>query len=151
DVRALVKSLAGEHTVLLSTHILPEVEATCSRALVIARGKLVAEGAIDAIRARRRASGARLVVRGEAERAAEIARGTDGIAKASASLLGEDVAALDVETKADADGPRALEALVAALVAAGLGVREVVPRRASLEQVFSELTGDAPAAEEARA
>jgi len=43
EVRELIKSLAGQHTILLSTHILPEVEQVCTRVLIIHRGKLVAE------------------------------------------------------------------------------------------------------------
>jgi ABC-2 type transport system ATP-binding protein len=63
EVRALVKELGQDRTVLLSTHILSEVEATCERAIVIDRGKLVAEGTIDELRARQRASTVSLRVR----------------------------------------------------------------------------------------
>ena len=42
DVLSLIKGLAGQHTVILSTHILPEVKATCQRVLIIHRGKMVA-------------------------------------------------------------------------------------------------------------
>ena len=50
-IRDLVKSLAGTHTVILSTHILSEVEALCPRALVINKGQLVAEGSLAELRA----------------------------------------------------------------------------------------------------
>lgn len=50
-IRELVLSLAGSHTVILSTHILSEVEALCPRALVIHRGRLVAQGTLDELRA----------------------------------------------------------------------------------------------------
>jgi ABC-2 type transport system ATP-binding protein len=50
-IRDLVLSLAGTHTVILSTHILSEVEALCPRALVIAKGRLVAQGSIAELRA----------------------------------------------------------------------------------------------------
>ncbi len=50
-IRDLVRSLAGTHTVILSTHILQEVEALCPRALVIAKGRLVAQGTLDELRA----------------------------------------------------------------------------------------------------
>ena len=43
EVRSLIKCLAGEHTVMLSTHILPEAEATCQRVIIINRGRIVAE------------------------------------------------------------------------------------------------------------
>lgn len=51
DVRRLIKSLAGEHTVLLSTHILSEVTATCDRAIIIANGQLIADDTLDALAA----------------------------------------------------------------------------------------------------
>ncbi|MCE7893748.1 MAG: ATP-binding cassette domain-containing protein, partial [Sorangiineae bacterium PRO1] len=57
EVRRLIRELGESHTILLSTHILSEVESTCDRAIVIARGRLVAEGSIDELRARRRADG----------------------------------------------------------------------------------------------
>jgi len=47
EVRELIKNLAGEHTVVLSTHILPEVTMTCQRVLIIASGKVVADDTID--------------------------------------------------------------------------------------------------------
>ena len=141
EVRALVKGLAGEQTVVLSTHILPEVEAVCTRALVIAKGKLVAEGSIESLRSSAKSAGARVVVRGDAALAEATAKKTGGVKSVSVerarrSRLGE----LSVALKASADGANAIEALVASLVRAGLGVREVMPRVASLEQVFSELT-----------
>ena len=53
EVRKLIADLGQSHTILLSTHILPEVEAVCDRALVIARGRLLAEGTIAELKARR--------------------------------------------------------------------------------------------------
>src|SRR5213593_4579679 len=47
EIRALIKSLAGEHTVILSTHILPEVSMVCSAVVIINRGAIVAQGPID--------------------------------------------------------------------------------------------------------
>ncbi|XYI01186.1 ABC transporter ATP-binding protein [Sorangium sp. So ce1128] len=139
EVRALVRRLGRDRTVLLSTHILSEVEATCTRALVIARGRLVAEGSIDELRAMRRASGVRVVVRGATDAALAVARGAAEVRSAEAEPAG-DAARLTVEFDASADAGAATEQLVGALVGAGLGVRELVPRAPSLEQVFSELT-----------
>jgi len=65
EVRALIRDLGGEHTILLSTHILSEVEATCTRVIVIDRGKLVAEGdpaTLGGARGQRRID---IVVRGD--------------------------------------------------------------------------------------
>ncbi len=52
EVRELIRSLAGQHTVVLSTHILQEVSATCDTVLIIARGRLVAHEKLDALQAR---------------------------------------------------------------------------------------------------
>ena len=56
EIRNLIKSLGGNHTVILSTHILPEVQATCSRVIVIDRGKVVAEDTLTGIANRMEAS-----------------------------------------------------------------------------------------------
>ncbi|MGK3995393.1 ABC transporter ATP-binding protein [Sorangium sp. So ce1024] len=152
EVRALVRRLGRDRTVLLSTHILSEVEATCTRAVVIARGRLVAEGSIDELRAMRRAhgGGARAVVRGAADAALSAARGAAGVRSAEAEPAG-DATRLTVEFDAGADPGEATERLVRALVGAGIGVREIVPRAPSLEQVFSELTAGDDAGEQATA
>src|SRR3954447_21000353 len=65
EVRDVIRDLGKEHTVLLSTHILSEVEASCSRVVVIAKGKLVAEGTMDDLSRKRRAAGLVIVVRGD--------------------------------------------------------------------------------------
>jgi gliding motility-associated transport system ATP-binding protein len=49
EIRALIKSLAGEHTVILSTHILPEVSMVCSSVVIINKGSIVAQGPIDSL------------------------------------------------------------------------------------------------------
>lgn len=54
ETRKLIKGLGGDHTVMLSTHILPEVEAVCDRAIVIASGRIVAQGSPEELRASRR-------------------------------------------------------------------------------------------------
>src|SRR5438552_14422299 len=51
EVRELIKSLAGKHTIVLSTHILPEVVATCQRVLMIAQGKIVADDTLAGLQA----------------------------------------------------------------------------------------------------
>jgi ABC-2 type transport system ATP-binding protein len=62
EIRKLIKDLGKEKTVILSTHILPEVQATCSRVLIISGGKLVADGTPDSLRAREKGARYRLVV-----------------------------------------------------------------------------------------
>jgi ABC-2 type transport system ATP-binding protein len=150
EVRALVRELGRRHTVLLSTHILSEVEATCDRAIVIARGRLVAEGSLESLRSRRRSTGARLLVRPPADGPG--ARAVLGALAAVAAVEpdGRPRAPFEAWSVAWAEGTAdpapALEAAVRALVGAGFGVAEATPLRASLDEVFAGLTVEAPAA-----
>jgi ABC-2 type transport system ATP-binding protein len=146
EVREVIKNLGKEHTVLLSTHILSEVEASCSRVVVIAKGKLVAEGTMDDLSSKRRAAGLLLVVRGDLDVALAAVRSTPGIAKAEPdpSEGKPDAHAIRcawAKKTDDAGVARAIEQAVAAVVGAGCFVREVRPVRSSLEEVFAELTG----------
>jgi ABC-2 type transport system ATP-binding protein len=136
EVRSLICELGREHAVLLSTHILPEVEATCDRALVISKGSLVAEGTIDALRKLSRSRGVRIVVRGNGDIAGVLSKSesVDGVESDGESTF-------IVSWRADvADTDAAAEGVVRMLVAAGFGLRELAPVKASLEQVFADLT-----------
>jgi ABC-2 type transport system ATP-binding protein len=62
EIRSLIKEIGREKTVILSTHILPEVQATCSRVVIISGGKLVADGTPDELRARERGGRYRVVI-----------------------------------------------------------------------------------------
>ena len=50
EMRNLIRSLSGKHTIMLSSHILPEVEATCDRTIIIAAGRIVAAGTVEQLR-----------------------------------------------------------------------------------------------------
>jgi ABC-2 type transport system ATP-binding protein len=147
EVREVIRELGKEHTVLLSTHILSEVEASCSRVVVITRGKLVASGTMEELTKKRRSAGLSIVVRGNLDAALAALRAVDGIAKATAEKVerpGEhDVHTVRCSWSKKADEPtaaRATEEAVAALVGAGLAVREASPVKSSLEELFRELT-----------
>lgn len=142
EVRKLIRSLGENHTILLSTHILSEVETTCDRAIVIDRGRLVAEGSIGELRARQKAEGAALLVVGDEKRAKELAASIAGVRRVVAKRA-DDASAVRLVLgyeKDTEDGARILESVVRALVLEGLGVREATPTRATLEDVFAELT-----------
>lgn len=150
EVRELVRGLGERHTILLSTHILPEVEATCGRAVVIARGRIVGEGSLEELRSRRRSGRARLVLRAPAgtEGLAALLEGASGVNKASVATE-QGLATCEVTWSKKLDDPAAaLEKLVALLVGKGYGVREATPAKATLDEVFAQLTGDDPAASE---
>jgi ABC-2 type transport system ATP-binding protein len=145
EVRALIKELGAEHTVLLSTHILSEVESSCTRVLVIAKGKLVAQGATRDIQQMRRSRSLEVTVRGKVDDALRVLNAIEGVAKVAKDVgsAEADVATLRCTwtKKLPADSAmRAAEAAVAALVGAGIAVREVRGAGGSLEEVFAELT-----------
>ncbi|HEX2672777.1 MAG TPA: ABC transporter ATP-binding protein [Polyangiaceae bacterium] len=142
EVRSLIKALAGERTILLSTHILSEVEATCERALVIDRGRLVAEGSIEALRARQHSSTLSVRVRDpNAGSEAAVARVSGLILREASVEPGASARrTLRLTLNEGADRETTIEALVRALTEAGIGIHALVPEQASLEQVFSELT-----------
>jgi ABC-2 type transport system ATP-binding protein len=130
EMRAFVRSLGrGTRTVLLSSHLMTEVEQICDRVGVISKGTLVGEGTVDELRGRES-----LWVRAEpieeAERVMQALRGIEHVARIDGGL------------RVDA-GAAAAPAIARALVEAGIDVAELRPERASLEKVFLELTGEA--------
>jgi ABC-2 type transport system ATP-binding protein len=150
EARALVRELGREHTVVVSTHILGEVEACATRVVLIHRGKLVAEGPTEQIRAMRGAAGVDFVVRGAPSVVEGILVGVAGVAASAFVGLEGDAARVRVTfAEVAGDGRNvSLERCVSALVAAGLGVREVRAASGSLEDVFTALTASGPASEE---
>ena len=93
ETRNLIKSLGGEHTVILSTHILPEVAATCSRIVIISNGRVVAEDTPENLD--RRLKGAESIAR---DRARAARPGRPARSRACPHVL---------SVQADGDGPRA--------------------------------------------
>jgi ABC-2 type transport system ATP-binding protein len=147
DVRQLIRELGKNHTILLSTHILSEVEATCDRALVINRGRLVAEGTLGELAARGRAKRVVAVVRDPAGKSEGCARRLPGVTRVELRPAGDseralsrdpDLVELTVEIEGDAGA--LAEELVRALTAESIGVRSLVTGKASLEEVFAALT-----------
>jgi len=139
ETRELIKQLGRSHTVVLSSHILSEVEATCERVLIINQGQIVADGAPGKL-AQRLGSGKRheveLVVRGEAAAVEETVRGVAGVDEVTVTAEGED--ALRVVATTTATDLR--ETLSRAVILAGFGLLEVQERTLSLEDVFLQLT-----------
>ncbi len=142
EVRALVRELGRRHTVVLSTHILGEVEACASRVLLIHRGKLVAEGPTERIRAMQTALGVELLVRGDPGEAERVLGSVPGVDRVIGGAHDGGACRLRIVLTARAadERPQAVERCVAALVHAGLGVREVRGDGGSLEDVFAALT-----------
>lgn len=140
-MRRLVRSLGGKHTVLVSSHILSEVHETCDRLLVLHEGRLVAEGSEAELNARLAGSDRlELTLRG-AEEAIRAAL-PEGVEVDSIETLEDPVRRLRVQLDASPDDADPREALVAALVHAGIGVRAVVERRTDLEGLFLSVVED---------
>ena len=129
EMRAFIRELgSGRRTVLLSSHLMPEVEQVCHRVGVIHRGVLVKEGTVDELRGNRS-----LVVRADpVERATQVLGGLPEVAGVTT-----DGGSLSVTAD-----PAAAAAINRALVGAGVAVSELRSERASLEEVFLGLTDD---------
>ena len=149
ETRELIKRLGGEHTIVLSTHILPEVSMTCGRVIIINRGKVVAEGTPDSLTERLRgAAGLRVEVAGEAAAVAALLRTVPGV-KALVPRTGESGASIfELET----DSGRDVRAEVArAVVQKGFGLLGLAQVGMSLEDIFLHLTTADDAAPNAKA
>jgi len=144
DVRKLIRELGDNHTILLSTHILPEVESTCDRAMVIHHGQLLAQGTIEELRTLRKGGGATLLLRDPERRAGEVlARvgGVTGVTVEDSMEGGRQFVRVRVTMQEDKPGAdRVIEYVVSTLVDEGIAIRELTPARASLEDVFVQLT-----------
>jgi ABC-2 type transport system ATP-binding protein len=149
ETRKLIKDLGGHHTVILSTHILPEVEATCDRAIVISGGRIVAQGSPEELRASRRLT-ARVLVecrgpRSEVE--AALAR-VSGVAEVE--LLDGDGPESKFITAAlrAKDGYDVREEAARTVIQHGWPLREIRLEHATLEEFFVQVTANQAIARE---
>ncbi len=137
EVRHLIKSLAGDHTIILSTHILPEVSMTCNRVVIIQKGQVVATDTIDQLvnRADDRTQ-YELKLTGNLEPLQTALAQFPGLAGVQTQSDGDNHV-VTVTTSGETDvGPE----LTALVVQAGLKLYEMNRRRATLEDVFLQLT-----------
>jgi ABC-2 type transport system ATP-binding protein len=138
EVRHLIKSLAGSHTIVLSTHILPEVSMTCDRVVIINRGRVAAVDTPERLTAGLRGGQrVRVEVRGEAKKLGATLEGLDGVESVAAEPASDGRATATVET---APGRDLRGAIAARVVAAGFELLELRAASASLEEVFLQLT-----------
>jgi len=138
EVRELIKGLAGEHTVILSTHILPEVSMICERVVIIDKGKLVAEDTPSNLM-HKMAGSQRLtvVVEGPAQKIKENLSSLSGVVNVGITGEQNGKTVLMVESKPD-DEIRPL--LARTIVEKGWALFEIKPEGMSLEDVFLHLT-----------
>jgi ABC-2 type transport system ATP-binding protein len=139
EIRELIKSLAGGHTVILSTHILPEVAMTCDRVVIIKGGRVLAidtPANLDAQLAHGRR--VRIVIAGaDADEARGVLGGIPGVTDAQAVCLGDD---RGVEVTISSEAQTDIRGAIAPLaVAKGWCLLELAPVSLSLEEIFLEL------------
>ena len=143
ETRELIKSLAGEHTIILSTHILPEVEAVCKNVIIINKGKLVATDSVENLKNRAGFGAVQVQVEtnGDADALAVHQRleQVPGVSKVlDRPTAGPDRFVFDVESL---QGKNARADVARAIVHAGWNLLELKSTSLSLEEVFLELTG----------
>ena len=149
ETRELIKELAGDHTIILSTHILPEVAQTCQRVVIIAKGHVVAIDTPDNLTARLRGSETMYVqVDASGADATTALTGIPGVTKVVESDRRDGMVGYEVDSESGRDIRRAL---ANAVVSSGWGLLELRPMRMSLEDVFLSLTTDEVEAIEAEA
>src|ERR1700736_4520156 len=154
ETRDLIKSLAGDHTIVLSTHILPEVEQTCEQVIIINKGKLVATDSVSNLQNRARGAESLLVEvagrNGDVD-STSVQRRLELIPGVSRVVFKEKVqnrAAFEVESRKDGF---VRGDLARTIVESGWDLNELRPTAVSLEEIFLQLTGEpaAVSAEEA--
>jgi len=151
ETRDLIKGLAGDHTIILSTHILPEVEQTCEQVIIINKGKLVATDSVHNLQNRARGAETMFIEVGGRNGNLETAlvenrlAKVNGVSRVQFKTSHGDRNVFEVESqKGFVRGD-----LARAVVEAGWDLNELRPAAMSLEEIFLQLTkSDAPAATE---
>lgn len=135
EIRDLIKALKGQHTIILSTHILPEVQATCEKIVIINKGKIVVQDSIQHLATMEKGQN-RLQVR--------LRRDVDDMKKVLTDIreaVGFHMGASPKEWRIDVQGgEEAVDAISARIVSQGLGLLELSPTKLDLEDVFLKVT-----------
>ncbi len=139
EMRELIKSLAGEHTVILSSHILSEVSAVCDHILILSRGKLMASGSPEELQQMMQGGTTLSVtVIGEQEQAEAVLAQMEEVEQYHFDAGEEEGSiVIRIETKEDTDIRKALSV---ALAGAGMPILSMSRSERSLEDIFLELT-----------
>jgi ABC-2 type transport system ATP-binding protein len=139
DVRAIIREIGKTRTVIVSTHILSEVETICSRAIIISGGKLVADSSIENLKNSIGSTTSVFIGFGgiDGNTAIEIAKGISGVSNASVNPIENGLSELVISIKGDDEiRPQ----LVKKLVEKGCDIYEMAIQKNTLEDVFHTLT-----------
>ncbi len=148
QVRQLIKGLGKRHTILLSTHILPEVEMTCNRVIIIHHGRILASDTPENLMKTLHAGGLiQVEVRGPGSEVQARLRTIEGVESISARLLEDGCVRVAVTPKPGED-PR--ERIYQTVATNGWTLRELTRTRTTLEDIFVQITHEEDEAEEER-
>jgi len=131
DIRTLIREVGTDHSVIISTHILPEVEMVCDQVQIIDKGKLVFNGSIDVLKRQR--VGNKLLIGLRNPPAIEEILRISGISEAESLANG-------LIRVRYAESAEPAEAIVQTAVQQGWGLHQIAPDQTSLEDVFMQLT-----------
>lgn len=134
EIRDLIRELRGEHTVILSTHILPEVQATCERIIIINHGKIVAQDSLANLSALK--SGSRRVH-------LKVRKANADLQESLKTLPGvlAVIATSPQDWQIDAsESDDVIERVASQVISSGSGLLEITSARADLEEIFLKLT-----------
>ena len=136
EIRELIKKLKGEHTIILSSHILPEVEQTCERVVIISEGKVVAEDTPDNLTSRMRGID-RIILEVDTteQNLRDALKGYPDIKSLQVTKSSKGFLKVTVESNRDLR-----KELARTLVAKDIGVYELYTDRVTLEDIFLHLT-----------
>jgi len=138
ETRKLIKALAGQHTIILSTHILPEVSMTCERVIIINRGRIVAEDTPQELTARLQGSQIlSMTVDGPREAVRRLVSSLSGVVKVEVQSADNDVHTYQIETARGRDIRREL---ARSIIQDGHGLLELKQEGMSLEDIYLQLT-----------
>ena len=138
ETRDLIRGLAGDHTIVLSTHILPEVSQTCQRVVIINKGRVVAVDTPDNLTARLKGAETMYVqVDTEGADALPVLTALPGVSRVATAEQRGTITGFEVESNRGTDVRRELSR---AIVTRGWGLLELRPMRMSLEEIFLQVT-----------
>jgi ABC-2 type transport system ATP-binding protein len=138
EIRGLIKKLGEEKTVILSTHILPEVEATCDRVIILDRGKVVQDGSIESITKKGLGGNLHMIqVRGDKEKIESGLKSLADVVSFQESGKEGGLWSYDIQAR---EGVHLGEQIFRMAADSGLSLAELRREKTSLESVFKELT-----------
>ncbi|MDZ4663185.1 MAG: ATP-binding cassette domain-containing protein [Pseudomonadota bacterium] len=136
EIRNLIQELAGHHTIILSTHILSEVQATCQRIIIINNGRIVAEDTLAGLSQRMQGGyHIHVKVKRPSDQVLSMVKNIVGVVGVS---KGQELGAIEI----DATNMECFEKISAAIVNEGVGLTEFRANNLNLEDIFIKLTSD---------